>query len=163
MDQYEERKFPDKSGPSFFDLSYIDTMKKKPNTLLARMKTRVRRKRGDVILRSDFQDLGDYDQVGRCLLVLVREGTLIKIGQGIYVRAVVSPIDNCPALPKSLNTLTEEALKRLDIPTAPTSMEGSYNEGRTTQVPAGRVIGVRKRVRRVIGFNGYSLVFQRTT
>ena len=137
-------------------------MKKNQKTLLARMKTRVRRRRGDVILRSDFQDMGDYDQVGRCLLVLVRESTLIKIGQGIYVRAVASPFDNRPALPKSLNTLAEEALNRLDIPTAPTSMERSYNEGRTSQVPAGRVIGVRKRVRRVIGFNGYSLRFERT-
>ncbi len=144
-------------------MSYIDTMKKKRNTLLARIRTRVRRKHGDVILRSDFQDLGDYDQVGRCLLVLVREGTLVKIGQGIYVRAVVSPFDNRPALPKSLNTLAEEALKRLAIPTAPTSMERSYNEGRTTQVPAGRVIGVCKRVRRAIGFNGYSLRFERAT
>ena len=138
-------------------------MKKKRNTLLARIRTRVRRKRWSVILRSDFQDLGDYDQVGRCLLVLVREGILVKIGQGIYVRAVVSPFDNRPVLPKSLNTLAEEALKRLDIPNAPTSMERSYNEGRTTQVPAGRVIGVCKRVRRVIGFDGYSLIFQRTT
>ncbi|WP_232209734.1 DUF6088 family protein [Chlorobium ferrooxidans] len=146
-----------------FEMSYIDTMKKKPNTLLARIKTRISRKHADVILRSDFKDLGDYDQVGRCLLTLIREGTLVKIGQGIYVRAVISPLDNRPALPKSLNTLAQEALKRLDIPTAPTSMERSYNEGRTTQVPAGRVIGVRKRVRRLIGFNGYSLRFERTS
>ena len=120
------------------------------------------RKRGDVILRSDFKDIGDYDQVGRCLLILVTEGALIKIGQGIYVRAVVSPLDNSPTLPKSLNSLAEEALKRLDIPTAPTSMERSYNEGRSTQVPTGRVIGVRKRVRRSIGFKGYTLRFERT-
>jgi hypothetical protein len=138
-------------------------MKKKPNTLLARVETRIRRKRGDVVLRSDFEDLGDYDQIGRCLLALVRAGTLVKIGQGIYVRAVLSPLDSHPVLPKSLNALAEEALKRLNIPTAPTSMERSYNEGRTTQVPAGRVIGVCKRVRRIIGFNGYSLRFERTT
>ena len=47
------------------DLSYIDIMKKKRNTLLASIKTRDRRKRGNVILRSDFKDLGVYDQVGR--------------------------------------------------------------------------------------------------
>ena len=124
---------------------------------------RIMRKRGDVILRSDFKDIGDYDQVGRCLLILVKEGALIKIGQGIYVRAVVvSPLDNRPTLPKSLNSLAEEALKRLDILTAPTSMERSYNEGKSTQVPTGRVIGVRKRVRRSIGFKGYTLRFERT-
>ena len=137
-------------------------MKKNKNTLLTRIKMRIMRKRGDVILRSDFKDIGDYDQVGRCLLILVTEGALIKIGQGIYVRAVVSPLDNSPTLPKSLNSLAEEALKRLDILTAPTSMERSYNEGRSTQVPTGRVIGVRKRVRRSIGFKGYTLRFERT-
>ena len=97
------------------------------------------------------------------MLLLVKEGALIKIGQGIYVRAVVSPLYNRPALPKSLNSLAEEALKRLDIPTVPTSMERSYNEGRSTQVPTGRVvIGVRKRVRRSIGFKGYTLRFEQT-
>ena len=38
-------------------------------------------------------------------------------------------------------------------------MEIKYNEGKTTQVPTGRVIGVRKRVRRRIGFDGYSMRF----
>ena len=97
------------------------------------------------------------------MLVLTREGVLIRIGQGLYVRAVVSPVDNRPALPKSHNTLAQETLKRLDIPIAPTSMERCYNGDRTTQVLAGRVIGVRKRVCRVIGFDGYSLKFERTT
>jgi hypothetical protein len=36
-----------------------------------------------------------------------------------------------------------------------------YNAGRTTQVPTGRVVGVRQRVRRKIGYNGISLSFER--
>lgn len=138
-------------------------MKKPQDTLLSRISKRIARKRSDVLLRQDFQDLGDYDQVGRSLRLLVKKGRLVRIGQGIYVRAAVSPFDNCPSLPKSLNSLALEAMKRLDIPTAPTKMEMSYNEGRTTQVPTGRVIGVRKRVRRRIGFGGYSMRFERAT
>ena len=124
------------------------------------MSTRIERKRDDIILRQDFLDLGDYDQVGRCLLRLVKEGKLVKIGQGIYVRAIVSPLDGSPSLPGSLNSLVLEAMKKLGIPVGLTEMEIRYNDGKTTQVPTGRVIGVRKRVRRRIGFGGYSVRFE---
>jgi len=135
-------------------------MKKSRETLLSKMSTRIRRKRNDVLVRQDFLDLGGYDQVGRCLLRFVNEGTLIKIGQGIYVRATLSPLDAPPSLPGSLNSLVLAAMKKLGIPTGPTAMEIKYNAGNTTQVPTGRVIGVRKRVRRRIGFSGYSVRFE---
>jgi Family of unknown function (DUF6088) len=135
-------------------------MKKLQDTLLSKMSKRIVRKRNDVILRQDFLDLGGYDQVGRCLLRLVKEGMLVKIGQGIYVRATVSPLDASPSLPRSLNSLVLEAMKKLGVPTGLTEMEIKYNEGKTTQVPTGRVIGVRKRVRRRIGFDGYSMRFE---
>jgi len=135
-------------------------MKNRKTTLLSQVRERIDRKRNDVVLRQDFLDLGQYDQVGRCLLHLVKAGRLIKIGQGIYVRAVVSPLDEQPTLPKSLNSLVVEAMKKLGIPTCPTAKERDYNEGKTTQVPTGRVIGVRKRVRRRIGYNGYTMRFE---
>ena len=43
---------------------------------------RIERKRGDVFLRSDFKDLGGYDQVGRVLRALVRKGLLLKVSHG---------------------------------------------------------------------------------
>ena len=135
-------------------------MKKLQDTLLSKMSKRIVRKRNDVILRQDFLDLGGYDQVGRCLLRLVKEGMLVKIGQGIYVRATVSPLDARPSLPRSLNSLVLEAMKKLGVPTGLSEIEIKYNEGKTTQVPTGRVIGVRKRVRRRIGFDGYSMRFE---
>ncbi len=139
-------------------------MKKDQKTLISKINARIVRKRSDVMLRQDFLDLGDYDQVGRCLLRLVREKKLIKIGQGIYVRAIVSPLDKQPALPKSLNSLALEAMKKLAIPTGPTKKELTYNEGKSTQVPMGRVIGVRKRVRRSIGYSEqFSLPGTKTT
>ena len=45
-----------------------DTMKE---ALKTRVLKRIERKRGDVFLRSDFSDLGGYDQVGRALRQLV--------------------------------------------------------------------------------------------
>jgi hypothetical protein len=40
-------------------------------------------------------------------------------------------------------------------------MEQDYNAGRTTQVPTGQVVGVRRRVRRKLGYNGIYLIFER--
>lgn len=132
----------------------------KSETLETRLNKRLVRKRGDVFLRSDFEDLGGYDQVGRVLRQLVREGKLLRIGQGLYSRAVKSPFNDQTIPPKGLSTLTE-ALNRLGIETALSRMEQDYNAGRTTQVPTGRVVAVRSRVRRKIGYNGITLSFER--
>ena len=138
-------------------MSYIDIMRE---TLESRLEQRIARKRSDVFLRSDFDDLGGYDQVGRALRQLVREGKLLKISQGVYARAVPSPFGDKPVPPKGIDTL-KEALGRLGIETAPTRLEQDYNAGKTTQVPAGRRVAVSKRVRRKIGYNGISLSFER--
>ena len=138
-------------------MSYCDHMVETLETWLLK---RIERKRGDVFLRSDFADLGGYDQIGRVLRGLVRQGRLIKIGFGLYARAVQSPFSDAPVPPRGLSTLTE-ALKRLDIETAPSRLEQDYNAGRTTQVPTGRVVAVRRRVRRKLGYNGFFLSFER--
>lgn len=138
-------------------MSYSDTMKETIETQLAK---RIDRKRGDVFLRSDFSDLGGYDQVGRALRQRVREGQLMKIGYGLYARAIKSPFDDTLVPPKGLSTL-KEALERLGIETLPSRSKQAYNTGRTTQVPTGRVVGVRRRVRRKVGYNGFSLTFER--
>jgi hypothetical protein len=131
-----------------------------PDSLQDRLEKRIARKRGDVFLRADFADLGGYDQIGRALRQLVRKGQLLKLGYGIYTRAARSPFTNKPVPPKGLRTLTE-ALSRLGVETVPTQLEQAYNEGRTTQVPTGRVVAVRGRVRRKIGYDGFVLGFER--
>ncbi len=125
-----------------------------------RLEKRIARKRGDVFLRADFDDLGGYDQVGRALRQLVVKGRLMKIGQGLYTRATTSPLSDTPVPPKGLGTL-REALQRLGVKTAPTRWDEAYNSGKSTQVPTGRVIGVRGRVHRKIGYNGITLKYER--
>lgn len=133
----------------------------KPETLAARLLKRIDRKRGDVFLRADFTDLGGYDQVGRVLRQLVRNGRLIKMGYGVYTRTRPSILDGAPTPVKGLRELAAEALKRFGVETAPTRFEEAYNAGKTTQVPTGRVVGVRGRVRRKLSYNGTPLSFER--
>lgn len=130
-------------------------------TLEDRIAERIRRKRTDVFLRKDFEDEGGYDQVGRALRSLVGKGRLIPMGKGLYARAARSPFDGKPVLAKGIKTMTEQALRRLGVRTYPSAMTRAYNEGRTTQVPSGRVIGVDKRVRRKIGVDGVYVRFER--
>ena len=132
----------------------------RPDKLEHRMEKRIARKRGDVFLREDFSDLGGYDQVGRALRRLVLKGQLMKVGYGIYTRAAKSPFSGKPVPPKGLDTLTE-ALRRLGVETAPTRLEQAYNAGTSTQVPTGRVVAVRGRVSRQIGYDGVFLKYER--
>jgi hypothetical protein len=139
-------------------MSYCDSMRE---TLETQLLKRIGRKRGDVFLRADFADLGGYDQVGRVLRELVRQGKLMKVGFGLYSRAIQSPFDEKTRVPpKGLATL-REALQRVGIETLPSRSAQDYNAGRTTQVPTGRVVAVRQRVRRKIGYSGFSLSFER--
>ena len=132
----------------------------KTDSLETRVLKRIARKRGDVFLRDDFSDLGGYDQVGRVLRTLVRSGKLMKLGYGLYARVTTSPFSGRPVPAKGLRTL-KDALGRLGIETTPTQLEQDYNSGRTTQIPTGRVVGVRARVRRKVGYNGVYLGYER--
>jgi hypothetical protein len=132
----------------------------KPATLETKLLKRIARKRGDVFLRSDFADLGGYDQIGRVLNVLIRKKKILKVSQGIYTRAAISPFSGDPLPVRGLSTLAD-ALRRVGVETVPTRLEQDYNAGRTTQVPTGRVVGVRGRVRRKIGYGGIYLSFER--
>ena len=136
------------------------TTEQKPESLEKRLEKRTARKRGDVFLREDFRDLGGYDQVGRALRKLVRKGELLKLGYGIYSRAGQSPFTDKSVLPKGIRTM-KEALTRLGVEIVPTRLEEAYNARTSTQVPTGRVVGVRGRVSRRIGYNGVVLGYER--
>lgn len=84
---------------------------------------RIVRKKSNVFIREDFADLGDYDQVGRALLRLIRRNKLIKLGYGIYAKTKLSQLTGeiIPVAP--LPVLAKEALKRLGVKTSPTLAE----------------------------------------
>jgi hypothetical protein len=122
---------------------------------------RIDLKKDTVFLRNDFKDLGGYDQVGRELRKLVREGKIIKIGYGLYAKAEVSPFNGELIPQKNLPALAKEALQRLGIETTATTYEKNYNMGKSTQVPTGRVIAVKGRVVRKIGYGGTYVSYER--
>lgn len=123
-------------------------------TLNYKISARIARKNSAVFVREDFEDLGGYDQIGRILRQLAASGKLIRIGYGLYAKAKRSTLtgDIVPVAP--LPTLAKEALERLGVEIAPSRLEQDYNAGKTTQVPTGRMIAVKGRISRKIGYNG---------
>ena len=138
-----------------------DMSSKKRKTLERRIAERIARKKGDVFLRRDFEDLGAYDQVGRALRRLAAKGRLVRIGYGLYARAAVSPLSGKIVPARPLPALAREALARLNVETAPSDFERAYSGDRTTQVPTGRMIAVRGRISRKVGHDGKFAVFER--
>ena len=131
------------------------------DTLEGKIAYRVKRSRTPVFVRDDFKDIGGYDQVGRILRGLVKKGLLINIGYGAYARSKKSSVSGIVVPEKPLPELAKELLKKLGVKVVPSSAEKAYNSGKSTQVPTGRVVGVKGRIVRRIGYNGRYISFEK--
>jgi hypothetical protein len=131
------------------------------NTLEGKIAVRIARKQSSVLLREDFDDLGGYDQVGRALLALTKKGKLVKIGYGLYAKTRVSSLTGKTVPVEPLPVLARNALNRLGVAALPSQAETDYRQGRSTQVPTGRLIGVNKRISRKIGYNNIAVNYER--
>jgi hypothetical protein len=133
-------------------------------TLRERIETRIARRRGeDVFLPREFADLGGEDQVLRVLRGLVREGRLVRLGYGVYGRAVVSELSGKPMLysPNGFAGAARQALTKLGVKWEATKAERAYNEGRSTQVPVNPAVRVRGRFSRQLRYGNTELVLER--
>ncbi|MGN8037380.1 DUF6088 family protein [Chitinophaga sp. 22321] len=133
---------------------------KKARTIEARILTRINRKKSAVVMRSDFGDLGGYDQVGRALRQLTAKKNLIRIGYGLYSKVKTSFVTGEVIPQESLPVLAKEAMRILGVPTSPTRAETDYQTGKSTQIPTGRLIGVESRISRKITYKGSSISYE---
>jgi len=68
-------------------------------TLREKMEQRIARKKGeDVFLTREFKNLGGEDQVLRALRKLAEDGRLVRLGYGVYGRAIISRLSGKPML-----------------------------------------------------------------
>ena len=137
---------------------------RRTKTLRERIERRIARKRGeDVFLPREFCDLGGKEQVLRVLRILVREKRLVRLGYGVYGRAVVSRLSGDPILYSQGGFLgaARQALTKLGVTWEPTEAECDYNEGRSTQIPVNPVVRVRGRFSRRLRDGKQELVLAR--
>lgn len=114
---------------------------------------RLKKIRGAVVLRQDFEDLGSYRQISRVFKVLMNENKLIKIGAGIYAKAYFCEILNRPVLKGGFSQICKEALDRKGIKWEYGTAIQEYNAGLTTQVPCRLVVKLKTRYRGKISHN----------
>lgn len=132
-------------------------------TLREKIEARIARKRDDVFLPREFADLGGEDQVLRALRTLVGDGRLVRLGYGVYGRAVASRLSGEPLLysPNGFAGAARQALNKLGVQWEPTEAERAYNEGRSTQIPVNPVVRVKGRFSRQLRYGNTELVLER--
>jgi hypothetical protein len=131
-----------------------------PTSIADRIERRVSRSKRNVFLRQDFGEFGSYDAVGRALRQATRDGRLVQIGYGLYAKAARSPFSGKATPVVGVKRLAGEALKRLGKSVEASSFDRAYNEGRSTQVPTGRALGVKGRISRRIGYDGNYVILE---
>jgi len=129
------------------------------NTLLRKVENRISRKTGDVFLTREFRDLAGEDQVLRALRSVVKNGRLVRLGYGVYGRAVQSRLSGEPMLyaPNGFIGAARQALTKLGVKWEPTESERTYNEGASTQIPVNPVVRVKGRFSRQLRYRDMEL------
>ncbi|MGA7711357.1 MAG: DUF6088 family protein [Rhizomicrobium sp.] len=133
-------------------------------TLRAKIEDRIAKKKDDsVFLTREFAGLGGETQVLRALRDLVRDGKLVRLGYGVYGRAIISRLSGEPLLysPGGFRSASREALTKLGVKWEPTESERAYNEGRSTQIPFNPVLRVKGRFSRRLRDKDLELVLVR--
>jgi len=131
------------------------------NSLEYKAIVRLSRMRGSVVLRRDFNDLGSRSQTTRIFKKLVTEKKLVRISFGVYAKTYISQHTGTPLIKGGVDAAFNEALKKLKICFEPGSAEKEYIAGRTLQVPAKRVIHLKSRCRRHLGYGAVQLIFEK--
>jgi hypothetical protein len=107
----------------------------------------------DIFLTRDFKSMGSSTQVNRVLRRLLENGSLVRIGLGIYARAKISVLTKKPIPVRPISVLAPEVFKRLGVEVCASRATQEYNAGKTTQVPVHFVVNTgNRRIRRVIRF-----------
>ena len=133
-------------------------------TLREKIETRIATKSGDsVFLTREFTKLGGEDQVLRALRGIVHDGHLVRLGYGVYGRAIPSRLSGRPMLysPNGFIGAARQALDKLGVQWEPTESERAYNEGRSTQVPVNPVVRVKGRFNRHLHYDNTELLVER--
>jgi hypothetical protein len=122
---------------------------------------RIKKIRGTVVLRQDFEDLGSYRQVSRVFKKLMDDNKLVKIGLGVYAKAYLSELLNISIIQGGFGQACKEALTKKGIKWELGTAAREYNAGLTTQVPARTTVRLKSRYRGTLSYGGRKLVMEK--
>lgn len=126
-----------------------------------RISKSIKASKANVFVRSDFKKFGGYDQVGRALKEVIENGSLVKMGYGVYSKAEKSALSGKPI---PVATVTEAGLvvmNKLGVKADVGYFARLYRDGKTTQIPMKEVIAVSKPITRKIYFGKRVLTYEK--
>ncbi len=106
-------------------------------TAVDRVYQKIKRSRRYVFERKDFDGFASYDQIGRALRQLVKQGELIKLGYGLYTKARMNSLTGrpMPTNPGGSDALMREILKMKGVDFEMDSLSLQSLSGESTQIP----------------------------
>lgn len=126
-----------------------------------RMLRSIKRRSGNVILRTEVAGLGGASQVSQALKALQTKGMLVRIGTGVYAKTRKSTVTGATVPAGSLETLATEVLRKMGVEVSPGRAASAYNAGSTTQIPGQFVANTgERRIRRKIAVGGRALTYE---
>jgi hypothetical protein len=129
-------------------------------TITGGIRNYVKRTKAESFLRSDFDRFGGYDQVGRALRALIKEGVLVRIGYGCYAKARLSSITKRPVPKRDLFLLAFDLYKRLGANPEPSRAMREQLDG-STQIPMREALKIRSKVTRRFKYNQREIGIER--
>ena len=122
----------------------------------------VGRSKRDVFLRADFAELGSPSRVSRAINEMINKGKLVRLGYGVYAKAIPSAITGNPIPRKTLESLVVEALEALGIPAELGAARSAYAASRTGQVPMSVTISTGSmRVSRKLKLGNREVIYEK--
>ena len=107
-------------------------------TAVDRVYQKIKRSRRYVFERKDFDGFASYDQIGRVLRQLVKQGELIKLGYGLYTKARINSLTGrpMPTNPGGSDALMREILKMKGVDFEIDNLSLQSLSGESTQIPS---------------------------
>jgi hypothetical protein len=107
-------------------------------TAVDRVFQKIKRSRRYVFERKDFDGFASYDQIGRALRQLVKQGELIKLGYGLYTKARINSLTGrpMPTNPGGSDALMREILKMKGVDFEMDDLSLQSVSGESTQIPS---------------------------
>ncbi len=129
-------------------------------TLEKKIQYRIKKSKASVFMLKDFLDLSDRDQIIRALRKLIKKNLIIKTGKGVYVKARISQFSGEIIPVINITEIAKIVAQKTNNTVIPNKYEMWYNEGKSTQIPTGRIVAVVGRINRKIGFNDNFVTYE---
>ncbi len=135
------------------------------DSLAYRVEQRIEAIEGNVVLRSDLENLGGERQLTYALKKLIADNKIVRVSSGVYTKVKTfewkGETTTLLKSPNGFTGMVRETLDRLDVTWLPSRAEEDYNNDKSTQVPVRFILRLKSRFRRKIAYKNMIFEFEK--